>query len=127
MRHVVEGSVGGAVGSVEVAHEQLVDYQLVVVGNRVCVVILPVVVVNVAVVDGEHGVVEPVVGVGGTSFGQFVEPFVAIGVEHEACIGIADFLRSVDEVIVAVVLAFLKTFYFGPEIAEAVIVLIFHH
>ena len=113
--------VGSADSAREVAEEHFVDDELRMVGHDEA--FCPFIVVDVATVDGEHDVVESVVGIlGHVGPDCGVEPFVAVAVEYKAGVGVGDGCDAVDEVVVGIPAVVGKARDGGPEVAVSVVI-----
>ena len=132
VRNLLHGLAHGAValglpfGAREVAQQQFVDEELAR-RNALEVFHLPVIFVEVVVEDGQGhcgNFVEGILRHVGVHFGGDIA--VVVGVEHEARIGVAHALLSVDDVIVDVVLPFREVRDRNPEVAHALVVLVGH-
>ena len=132
IRNLFDGGLDGAFGisfafcAGEVAKEELIDYEVTMVGNLEVGELI--VSVEVATIDGKHGVVEFVVGIlRHIGPDVFIEPFVAMVVKDETGIGVADFICGVNNIVVGIPLIVAETGDGSEEVALTVVVLILHH
>ena len=86
------------------------------------------IIVQIALVNGQHGVVEAVVGIL-RAVGPYglVQILVAIAVEHQVSVGVGHLGSAVHDVEIGISGGIVQARYGNPEIAITVIVLVRHH